>query len=71
MKRIQARRAGGKFTRNTPENSLGLHMNIHGRKANGEWCGAFNPSTVGSERPTICHACNEPIAAAGELEAGQ
>jgi len=57
MRRIQARRGNGRFTRNTPENTLGLHMGIHERKPDGSWCGAFNPSPVGAPRPTHCHAC--------------
>lgn len=57
MKRFQARRGNGRFTPNTPENTFGLHFNVHERKPDGESCGAFNPSRVGDERPTTCHAC--------------
>lgn len=63
MKRYQARRGGGRFTRNTPENSLGLHIAIHERRADGTWCGALNPSRVGEPRPTHCHACGELLEA--------
>ena len=61
MKRFQARVGSGRFTRNTPENVLGMHFGVHERKRNGDWCGAFNPSTVGIERPTTCHACGESL----------
>jgi hypothetical protein len=61
MRRFQARHGNGRFTPNTPENTLGLHMGIHERKANGEWCGAFNPSPVGEQRPTHCHICGESL----------
>ncbi|HYE88477.1 MAG TPA: hypothetical protein VEA16_19080 [Vicinamibacterales bacterium] len=60
-RRVQARRGNGRFTRNTPENTLGMHFNVHERKQNGEWCGAFNPSRVGETRPTHCHACGDPL----------
>lgn len=63
MKRFQARRGNGRFTPNTPENSLGMHFNVHERKADGSWCGAFNPSTVGQPRPTHCHTCGEALQA--------
>jgi hypothetical protein len=61
MKRFQARRSSGRFTRNTTENTFGLSMNIHGRKADGSWCGALNPSKLGEERPTVCNRCGEKI----------
>ncbi len=61
MKRFQARVGNGRFARNTPENTLGMHFNVHGRKVNGEWCGAFNPSTLGQPLPEKCHACGEPL----------
>lgn len=57
MKRFQARRGNGRFTRNTPENTFGLHMGIHERRPDGQWCGAFNPSRVGEPRPQTCHVC--------------
>lgn len=65
MKRFQSRRGNGRFTANTPENTLGLHMGIHERKSNGEWCGAFNPSPVGQPRPAQCHACGETLIGSG------
>jgi len=64
MTRFQARRGNGRFLRNTPENTLGLHFGVHERKTNGEWCGAFNPSAVGAPRPLTCHACGESLIAA-------
>ena len=57
--RRQARRANGRYTRNTMENTLGLHVTVHGRKADGTWCGALNPSKVGEPRPTTCSQCGE------------
>ncbi len=63
MKRRQARSGGGRFVRNTPENTLGLHFGIHEKKQDGSWCGAFNPSPVGQPRPERCHACGEPLQA--------
>lgn len=66
MKRFQARGGAGRFVRNTPENTLGLHFNIHECKADGSWCGALNPSQVGEPRPSACSQCGEPIVAEGE-----
>lgn len=63
MRRLQARRGNGRFTRNTMENTFGLHAGIHERKADGSWCGAFNPSRVGEPRPETCHACGESLIA--------
>lgn len=63
MKRIQSRRGNGKFTRNTLENTAGLHC---------IWCPACrigNPWPVGGERPEKCHDCGvelEPRADRGE-----
>lgn len=73
MKRFQARRGGGRFTRNTPENTLGLHSNVHERKSDGSWCGGLNPSKVGEVRPTVCRHCGEPLAvtAAADRDGGQ
>ena len=61
--RRQARRGNGRFTRNTLENTVGLHANIHERKADGTWCGAFNPTRVGEQVPEHCHACGERLRA--------
>lgn len=67
MRRLQARRGNGRFTRNTPENTLGLHFNIHGFRADGvTWCGAFNPSKVGESRPTRCATCGDPLDGEGD-----
>jgi hypothetical protein len=57
VKRFQARRGNGRFIRNTPENTLGLHFSVHEHKPDGSWCGALNPSRVGEERPTTCSQC--------------
>jgi hypothetical protein len=66
VKRRQARASGGRFTRNTPENTFGLHMNIHdGNKPDGSWCGAFNPTPVGEPRPERCQ-CGELLQAKAE-----
>jgi hypothetical protein len=53
-RRIQARRSG-RFTRNTPENTLGLHLNICER------CGGFNPTPLGEAPPSTCRHCDQPI----------
>jgi hypothetical protein len=59
--RRQARRGNGRFTRNTPENTFGMHIDIHGYKRDGTWCGAFTTSPVGEPRPTHCQACGDPL----------
>lgn len=54
-RRFQARRGNGRFTRNTLENTVGLHC---------LWCphcGRGNPSPVGQPQPTECHACGKPL----------
>jgi hypothetical protein len=61
MSRLQARRGNGRFTRNTMENTFGLHVDIHEHKADGSWCGSFNPWPVGEPRPETCHACGESL----------
>jgi hypothetical protein len=61
MKRIQARRGNGRFTRNTMENTVGLHCAVHERKLDGTWCGALNPWPVGGVPPTVCAQCGEPL----------
>lgn len=59
--RRQARRGNGRFTRNTPENSLGLHFTIHEHRRDGTWCGALNPSPLGEPRPVTCSRCGESL----------
>jgi hypothetical protein len=54
-KRFQARRGGGRFTRNTPENTLGLHIAICAA------CRTFNPYPVGEPMPATCHHCGEAL----------
>lgn len=52
MRRFQARRSSGRFTRNTPENTLGLHIGVcPGRD---EWCGRLLPVAVGEKTPDFC-----------------
>lgn len=55
MKRYQARRGNGRFTRNTPENTFGLHVAVCPA------CRRFNPSAVDEPRPTRCHACSAEL----------
>ncbi len=50
-KRFQARKRG-KFTRNTPENTLGLHIKVCPK------CRALNSYQVSEPAPSNCHACN-------------
>ena len=64
MGRLQARRGNGRFTRNTMENTFGLHVHVHERKANGDWCGGLNPWRVDELFPTHCATCGEPLSAA-------
>lgn len=61
MKRRQARKHNGRFTRNTLENTLGVHANIHnGNTPEGIFCGRFNLSNIGEPRPEHC-VCGEPL----------
>ncbi len=55
MRRLQARRMGGRFTRNTLENTVGLHVGIC------DACNRFNPSPVGEPRPSVCKHCGMPL----------
>lgn len=55
MKRFQARRRGGRFTRNTPENTLGLHIIVCTS------CRTLNAWPTGEARPTACHACKASL----------
>ena len=55
-RRIQARIGNGRFTRNTFENTLGLHSYIC-PGGDGEWCGAIVTWPVGTEAPDACHRC--------------
>jgi hypothetical protein len=55
MRRFQARRGNGRFTRNTMENTLGLHCAVCPA------CRRLNPSPVGEPRPTHCHACGAAL----------
>ena len=61
MKRLQARGWRGRFTRNTPENTLGLHIVICPH------CRAFNCSDVGKPRPLQCHTCRRDMSVSGDL----
>lgn len=56
MKRIQARRSSGRFTRNTMENTFGLHVEVCEHAD----CRRMNSWSVGAEKPTACHACGRP-----------
>jgi hypothetical protein len=55
MKRFQARRSGGRFTRNTTENTFGFHTIVCAE------CRHFNTWNVGTPRPETCHACLKPL----------
>jgi hypothetical protein len=63
MKRFQARRSSGRFTRNTTENTFGFHCIVCAE------CRRFNPWNVGTPRPATCHACGKPLRDVDELEA--
>lgn len=55
MKRRQARRRNGRFTRNTPENTLCLHIDVCSE------CRALIPYDLGEARPTCCHRCGADL----------
>jgi hypothetical protein len=55
--RRQARRGNGRFTRNTMENTFGLHCDV----CPNDECRRLNPSPVGAPRPTHCHACGAAL----------
>lgn len=57
MRRRQARRANGKFTGNTMENTFGLHCQVCPH----DDCRRFNPWPVGEPRPEACHACGRSL----------
>jgi len=52
-KRFQARRSNGRFTKNTLENTVGLHCEICPH------CRRFNPYGLHEPKPTQCHACGQ------------
>jgi hypothetical protein len=54
-KRFQARRRSGRFTRNTMENTFGLHVVVC------EVCRHLNPWNVGEAAPTKCHHCGASL----------
>jgi hypothetical protein len=51
MKRFQARRGNGRFTRNTMENTFGLHCEVC------DVCRSLSPWAVGEPKPKRCHNC--------------
>ena len=54
-RRFQARRGNGRFTRNTPENTLGLSIEVC------PFCRALNPRPAGTPRADNCHACGRSL----------
>jgi hypothetical protein len=50
-RRMHARTPGGRFTRATMENTLGLHVYVCTD------CRRMNPVPVGGSKPETCHAC--------------
>ena len=60
MKRRQARRLNGRFTRNTVENTFGLHVEVCPS------CRGFTVWNVGGEPPTICGHCGAALNPAEE-----
>lgn len=59
--RFQARRSNGRWERNTLSNTFGLRDGMHGRKADGSWCGGLNPSGLHEAAPTTCGHCGEAL----------
>lgn len=55
MKRFQARRSGGRFTRNTLENTCGLHAGIC------DACHRFNAHGVNETAPDVCAHCGATL----------
>lgn len=55
MKRFQARRSSGRFTRNTTENTFGFHAAVCAK------CRRFNTWNIGEPMPERCHACGEAL----------
>jgi hypothetical protein len=60
MRRYQARRGNGRWTRNTCENTFGLHVEVCPHAD----CRAFNPYGIGEPKPEECHRCGRPFAVA-------
>jgi hypothetical protein len=54
MKRFQARRGNGRFTRNTLENVFGLHADVCA-------CGALTPYGINEVPPDACQRCGAVI----------
>lgn len=54
MKRFQARRGNGRFTRNTLENTFGIHADVCA-------CGALIPYGINEAPPDACHRCGAVI----------
>jgi hypothetical protein len=55
MKRFQARRSSGRFTRNTLENTFGLRADTCPA------CNAFVTCRIGEAPPDTCHRCGAVI----------
>ena len=55
MKRFQARRGSGRFTRNTLENTFGFSAPICAE------CNGFNTVDRGQPMPTTCRQCGKPF----------
>jgi hypothetical protein len=55
MKRFQARRASGRFVRNTLENTFGLTVEVCPH------CQQLNSRKIGEPKPASCHACGQPL----------
>jgi rubrerythrin len=64
VRRIQARRGNGRFTRNTLGNTFGLRAWVCAS------CRRFNTTGVGAGPPTVCHACGEPFVDIADAEDG-
>lgn len=62
--RRQARRGNGRFTRNTMENTFGLHCEV----CPVDTCRRLNPWTVGQAKPERCHACGSLLDGTAEAE---
>lgn len=65
MKRFQARKNNGRFTRNTMENTFGLHTDVCKK------CRQIISWSVGDKKPEKCHSCGELLTNPPPTEGGK
>jgi hypothetical protein len=57
MRRFQARRGNGRFTRSTLANTFGLNVEICERPE----CRRMTSYALGEAKPSVCQACKLPF----------